>query len=94
MIANIERGWPAMGEGRGAVVARRLYHRDSLAAEPRLDDVDASQHTPDCSGEQTELCQIVIAHTSVVCDHDIKALSPVSVGLFSDSKWGDQSAGL
>jgi formate hydrogenlyase transcriptional activator len=36
MIANIEHGWPAMGEGRGAEVARRLYHRDSLAGEDAL----------------------------------------------------------
>jgi glyceraldehyde 3-phosphate dehydrogenase len=32
MIANIERGWPAMGEGRGAEVARRLHHRTTTGA--------------------------------------------------------------
>jgi glyceraldehyde 3-phosphate dehydrogenase len=32
MIANIERGWPAMGEGRGAEAARRLHHRTTTGA--------------------------------------------------------------
>ena len=36
MIANIERGWPAMGKGRGVEVERRLHHRDSLAGENAL----------------------------------------------------------
>ncbi|HSF32918.1 MAG TPA: sigma 54-interacting transcriptional regulator [Candidatus Tectomicrobia bacterium] len=31
MIANIEHGWPAMGEGRGAEVEHSLHHRDSIA---------------------------------------------------------------
>lgn len=32
MIANIEHGWPAMGEGRGAEVERRLHHRTTTGA--------------------------------------------------------------
>ena len=32
MIANIECGWPAMGEGRWAEVACRLHHRTTTGA--------------------------------------------------------------
>jgi glyceraldehyde 3-phosphate dehydrogenase len=32
MIANIEHRWPAMGEGRGAEVERRLHHRTTTGA--------------------------------------------------------------
>ena len=47
MIANIELGWPAMGEGRGAEVERRLHHRDSLAGENALasHQMSALKHT-------------------------------------------------
>jgi hypothetical protein len=47
MIANIDLGWPAMGEGRGAVVERRLHHRDSLAGENALasHQMSARKHT-------------------------------------------------
>jgi formate hydrogenlyase transcriptional activator len=46
MIANIERGWSAMGKGRGVEVERGLHHRDSLAGEDALAPHRISALTP------------------------------------------------
>jgi formate hydrogenlyase transcriptional activator len=47
MIANIEHGWPAMGEGRGAEMERRLHHRESIALGNALasHQMSALKHT-------------------------------------------------
>jgi hypothetical protein len=46
MTPNTRHGFSAMCAGRGAEVERVLHHHESFAVAPRLDDVDASQHTP------------------------------------------------
>ena len=55
MIANIERGWPAMGKGRGAEVERRLHHRDSLAGENALAPYRISALKPTLAQETLSL---------------------------------------